>query len=321
MGMGRLRKSEGRKYQRPARTLTATPKREHDMRDITRISASYFTAGDLTQFSAAQKMSWAAERETTRLEDAAYSLLGLFDINMPLVYGEGERAFQRLQEEILRQSEDDSLFAHRDSDVLAKWPSSFEHFTDATLLGDARLYRKNYALLNRNLSINRARIIMTFPAAQINSTGRPTSSLVLVLNYGTPEAASTLVLREDKPGIWSKMYVLIGDEALAALWSRRIKNRTVSIARAKRGGDRVWEWRQAYAGVNTVMIVRPPPGLAAGLVTAQDLLRDNIVVKGPGETSGFKAQYVYAVRFQARLLGRSDEVHLIPIYGEDQGQS
>ncbi|KAK3369299.1 heterokaryon incompatibility protein-domain-containing protein, partial [Lasiosphaeria ovina] len=79
--------------------------------DITGISESYFTTGDLTQFSAAQKISWAAYRETTRVEDEAYSLLGLFDINMPLLYGEGERAFQRLQEEILRQFEDDSLFA------------------------------------------------------------------------------------------------------------------------------------------------------------------------------------------------------------------
>jgi len=41
-------------------------------------------------------MSWAADRETTRIEDEAYSLLGLFDINMPLLYSEGERAFQRL---------------------------------------------------------------------------------------------------------------------------------------------------------------------------------------------------------------------------------
>ena len=66
-------------------------------------------------------------------------------------------------------------------------------------------------------------------------------------------------------------------------------------------------------------VVRPPPGLAAGLATAEDVLRDNIVVKGPRATSGFEVRYVYAVKFQERWLGRSDEVHLIPIYGEDQG--
>ncbi|KAK5167078.1 uncharacterized protein LTR77_007808 [Saxophila tyrrhenica] len=62
-------------------------------------------------FSIAQRMSWAAKRETTRIEDAAYSLLGLFNINIPFLYGEGRRAFPRLQEEIVRTSADQSIFA------------------------------------------------------------------------------------------------------------------------------------------------------------------------------------------------------------------
>lgn len=63
-------------------------------------------------YSVAQKMSWAAFRKTTREEDRAYSLLGLFGVNMPLLYGEGgEKAFARLQQEIMKQSSDDSLFA------------------------------------------------------------------------------------------------------------------------------------------------------------------------------------------------------------------
>jgi hypothetical protein len=52
-----------------------------------------------------------AGRETTHEEDVAYCLLGIFDINMPLLYGEGNRAFKRLQEEIIKQSTDHSLFA------------------------------------------------------------------------------------------------------------------------------------------------------------------------------------------------------------------
>ncbi|KAJ5708403.1 heterokaryon incompatibility protein-domain-containing protein [Penicillium malachiteum] len=56
--------------------------------------------------SVAERMSWAAKRETTRLEDKAYCLLGLFDVHMPLLYGEGDRAFLRLQEEILRSNDD-----------------------------------------------------------------------------------------------------------------------------------------------------------------------------------------------------------------------
>ncbi|KAH9942154.1 HET-domain-containing protein [Epithele typhae] len=61
--------------------------------------------------SVAQRMSWAARRETTRLEDEAYCLMGIFGVNMPTLYGEGRRAFQRLQEEIMKQSPDTSLFA------------------------------------------------------------------------------------------------------------------------------------------------------------------------------------------------------------------
>jgi hypothetical protein len=58
-------------------------------------------------------MSWASYRHTTRIEDMAYCLLGIFDIQMPLLYGEGEKAFIRLQEEILKSSDDYSLFAWR----------------------------------------------------------------------------------------------------------------------------------------------------------------------------------------------------------------
>lgn len=64
--------------------------------------------------SVAERMSWANSRNTTREEDMAYCLLGLFDINMPLLYGEGPEAFQRLQNELLRQGRGDSLLAYRD---------------------------------------------------------------------------------------------------------------------------------------------------------------------------------------------------------------
>jgi hypothetical protein len=57
--------------------------------------------GNLSDFSVAERISWAASRETFRQEDKAYSLLGIFDVNMPLIYGEGkDKAMQRLREEI-----------------------------------------------------------------------------------------------------------------------------------------------------------------------------------------------------------------------------
>lgn len=63
--------------------------------------------------SIAKRMSWASKRQTTRVEDQAYCLLGLFDINMPLLYGEGAKAFARLQHEIIKSSDDESIFAWR----------------------------------------------------------------------------------------------------------------------------------------------------------------------------------------------------------------
>ncbi|KAK4897750.1 hypothetical protein LTR27_004522 [Elasticomyces elasticus] len=56
-------------------------------------------------------MSWAAKRQRTRLEDVAYSLLGIFGVNMPLLYGEGSKAFARLQTEIIKVSTNPSIFA------------------------------------------------------------------------------------------------------------------------------------------------------------------------------------------------------------------
>ncbi|XEV07396.1 hypothetical protein FSHL1_012683 [Fusarium sambucinum] len=86
-------------------TLSAT------ISEITKIDIKTLVGHTWTHVSIAMIMSWASERQTTRLEDHAYSLLGLFDVNMPLIYGEGQKAFYRLQVEIMKLSNDDSLFA------------------------------------------------------------------------------------------------------------------------------------------------------------------------------------------------------------------
>ncbi|RYO92005.1 hypothetical protein DL764_008208 [Monosporascus ibericus] len=66
---------------------------------------------ELNEASVAQRMSWAAKRETTREEDIVYCLLGIFDVAMPMIYGEGDKAFGRLQEEIMKKTRDDSILA------------------------------------------------------------------------------------------------------------------------------------------------------------------------------------------------------------------
>ncbi|TAQ90762.1 hypothetical protein B7494_g955, partial [Chlorociboria aeruginascens] len=78
---------------------------ERHIREITGIPASALRGCPLADFSVAERMSWAECRETFRQEDKAYSLLGIFDVNMPLIYSEGkEKAMQRLREEIEKAS-------------------------------------------------------------------------------------------------------------------------------------------------------------------------------------------------------------------------
>ncbi|KAM0424411.1 hypothetical protein ACHAPT_010332 [Fusarium lateritium] len=77
----------------------------------TNIDIETLRTGNMSEASVFQKMSWASSRQTTRLEDIAYCLLGIFDINMTMLYGEGERAFIRLQEEILKEYDDHTIFA------------------------------------------------------------------------------------------------------------------------------------------------------------------------------------------------------------------
>ncbi|KAH7194445.1 heterokaryon incompatibility protein-domain-containing protein [Fusarium oxysporum] len=79
--------------------------------DATKIDTATLVNHTWSHVSVAGIMSWASMRQTTRLEDQAYSLMGLFDVNMPLIYGEGPKAFYRLQVEIMKTTNDDSIFA------------------------------------------------------------------------------------------------------------------------------------------------------------------------------------------------------------------
>ncbi|OJT09273.1 Vegetative incompatibility protein HET-E-1 [Trametes pubescens] len=80
--------------------------------DITGIDMEVLTKRrELQHVSVARRMSWASKRQTTRVEDEAYSLMGLFGITMPTIYGEGREAFRRLQKEIMKRWSDQTLFA------------------------------------------------------------------------------------------------------------------------------------------------------------------------------------------------------------------
>ncbi|KAH8674500.1 WD40-repeat-containing domain protein [Tricladium varicosporioides] len=73
---------------------------ERQLHKITGIPVSALQGSTLSEFSFDERILWARIRETKREEDKAYSLLGIFDISMPVIYGEGkENAFRRLNRE------------------------------------------------------------------------------------------------------------------------------------------------------------------------------------------------------------------------------
>ncbi|KAI1078697.1 HET-domain-containing protein [Whalleya microplaca] len=129
---------------------------------ITGIETSLFQGlADLHEISVAKKMSWAAKRKTTRVEDIAYCLLGLFDVNMPLLYGEGPKAFIRLQEEIIKTSNDHTIFCWTKNrsvprnwtSMLAPSPAAFLSSGDYVTI-DAWESPMPYSITNLGLSIH-----------------------------------------------------------------------------------------------------------------------------------------------------------------------
>ena len=136
------------------------------------------------------KMSWTSKRETTRREDMAYSLLGLFGVNMPMLYGEGDRAFTRLQQEIIKSTNDVTILLwywreqHGNMLVgpLATAPHDFEYFRDL----DPEPWTNTNAVLdvtNRGILVEARHI----PEVTEHFTA-PGHALFFVLNYELRDA-------------------------------------------------------------------------------------------------------------------------------------
>lgn len=77
---------------------------ELQIHEVTGIPQQALRGSPLSDFTVAERMSWAEKRETTRKEDEAYCLLGIFGVHIPLIYGERESAFERLVEAIDKRS-------------------------------------------------------------------------------------------------------------------------------------------------------------------------------------------------------------------------
>ncbi|KAJ2900730.1 Vegetative incompatibility protein HET-E-1 [Zalerion maritima] len=117
-------------------------------------------AEGLPLVSLARRMSWAANRKTTRIEDQAYSLLGVFDVNMPMLYGEGHKAFKRLQEAILTSTTDLSVFAWQAQSaslyegLLARSPDEFAHCRTVLQTRSQFQFQGEITLTNKGIKIS-----------------------------------------------------------------------------------------------------------------------------------------------------------------------
>ncbi|KAK4223268.1 putative vegetative incompatibility protein [Podospora fimiseda] len=116
--------------------------------DITGIPVDLLNDPDLlSDYSVAQRMSWAASRQTTKPEDKSYCLLGIFDVHMSLIYGEGMKAFTRLQEVVLQKTSDLSIFVWTDDEprkyapLLADKPRQFKSSGSVEAVLEDTMYR------------------------------------------------------------------------------------------------------------------------------------------------------------------------------------
>lgn len=170
--------------------------------DITRISSEVLRDPEvMLQLPVAQRMSWAATRQTTRIEDMAYSLMGIFDVNMPMLYGEGHRAFQRLQEEIAKETNDLSMFAWRaeerdDADeaqqfhgIFASSPREFKTCAAVKQVQDLS-FNPDYRISNKGLTL----------AADLHET--PGGEKLFNLRCTLPTESG----EQEEVGIWVKAH-------------------------------------------------------------------------------------------------------------------
>ncbi|KAH7124281.1 hypothetical protein EDB81DRAFT_812339 [Dactylonectria macrodidyma] len=132
-----------------------------------------------------RRLSWAALRSTSRIEDIAYSLLGIFDVNMPLLYGEGQKAFVRLQEEIARSTNDLSLFAWQQTEaddfrfrgIFAHSPREFLRCRHLKSPLERLQLQTDFTLTNRGLRIEKNLI-----PTELRELDRTNNGLILGLD-------------------------------------------------------------------------------------------------------------------------------------------
>jgi hypothetical protein len=136
---------------------------------VTRINRSVLLKkADVLDQSVSCRMSWAAHRHTTRTEDQAYSLMGIFNVNMPLLYGEGRKAFHRLQEEIIKVTSDHSILLHSEvPQEQSSYPNEWPPLLSWTVFDGGQRFRKSIGSLTSHLQIQSRRLSISLLVAPL----------------------------------------------------------------------------------------------------------------------------------------------------------
>ena len=87
-------------FSREGELLGSKKTLEGRIQGITGIPISALQGAQLSNFNVGERMQWATKRDTKKVEDKVYCLLGIFDVFMSPIYGEGEKAFVRLKDKI-----------------------------------------------------------------------------------------------------------------------------------------------------------------------------------------------------------------------------
>ncbi|KAK5682110.1 hypothetical protein LTS10_005235 [Elasticomyces elasticus] len=144
----------------------------------------------------AQRLSWASRRTTHRVEDMTYSLLGLLDINMSLRYGEGRRAFFRLQRKLLRKPDDLTVLAWDSQDPTLRPQLFATSPVDFASSGSVRL--AEHIANDAEYSLNNLGLTGVFPVVEQQSS-RGNSRLVPLYCYRCDNPDDMLALRLAAP--------------------------------------------------------------------------------------------------------------------------
>ena len=227
---------------------------------ITGIAMEHLTGAVSVRYaSVASRMSWASKRKTTRIEDIAYCLFGLFDVNLPLLYGEGQKAFRRLQEEILRTSVDQSLFAWRFEPnterpdtfflgLLAPSPKYFQSWAYTSSVQSQEL-PKPYSSTNLGLTIS-------LPLTPAPGTSEPNLFLAIldVVGPRTSERFGILLKR-----LLQNMYARVDPTALPIVKKDDHRFKDTEVCIPHNMGERIlWRGVSDISRIGGLFVKQPP---------------------------------------------------------------